>query len=102
MDSYLGIGAGQPDEQVFFKLQNLDDRIKNPDQFLVVDAHHFSRALAELYSNIAKPILDVVLFNYQLSRSVGAEGLVVLTVLVQGSSVLRTYSLPAIQVVKGS
>lgn len=40
-------------------------------------------------SNIAKPMLDIVLYNYQLSRSVGAEGLIALTVIVQASAALR-------------
>ncbi|WVO13006.1 hypothetical protein L204_100615 [Cryptococcus depauperatus] len=75
-------------EQLFYKLANLDDRIKNADQYLTVDIQQFSQKLAEIYSNIAKPVLDVILYNYQLSKNVGAEGLVILTVLVQASAVL--------------
>jgi hypothetical protein len=30
----------------------------SPDQMIVVDIHNFSRHLAELYSNIAKPTLE--------------------------------------------
>lgn len=41
-------------------------------------------------SNIAKPILDVILYNFQLSRNVGAEGLIATSVLVQGSAALCT------------
>ncbi|KAG6891067.1 hypothetical protein C0995_014156 [Termitomyces sp. Mi166 len=37
---------------------------------------------------MAKPILDVILYNYQLSQNVGAEGLLILTVLVQSSAVM--------------
>jgi len=44
--------------------------------------------IAEMYSNLAKPTLDVLLYNYQLSRNVGAEGLIIITVLVQGSAYL--------------
>jgi ATP-binding cassette subfamily D (ALD) long-chain fatty acid import protein len=73
-------------------------------QYLTVDIQQFSNKLAEIYSNIAKPVLDVMwvlspaslmstddysLYNYQLSRNVGAEGLVILTVLVQSSAGLR-------------
>ena len=47
-------------EQLFYKLANLDDRIKNADQYLTVDIQQFSTKLAEIYSNIAKPILDVM------------------------------------------
>ena len=47
-------------EQLFYKLANLDDRIKNADQYLTVDIQLFSNKLAEIYSNIAKPVLDVM------------------------------------------
>lgn len=53
---------------------------------MTVDIQQFSNKLAEIYSNIAKPVLDVILYNYQLSRNVGAEGLVLLTFLVQASA----------------
>ena len=53
------------------------------------DIQRFSIHLAAIYSNIAKPVLDVILYNYQLSQNVGAEGLVLLTVLVQASAALR-------------
>lgn len=76
-------------DMTFYTLGNLDDRIKNADQMVVVDVNRFAQSLAEIYSNIAKPILDVVLLNYQLSRNVGAESLIVLTVLVQGTAALR-------------
>jgi hypothetical protein len=56
---------------------------------ITVDIQRFATHLAAIYSNVAKPILDVILYNYQLSRNVGAEGLVVLTVVVQLSSSLR-------------
>ncbi|WVQ85299.1 hypothetical protein IAT38_007464 [Cryptococcus sp. DSM 104549] len=82
-------------EQLFYKLANLDDRIKNADQYLTVDIQQFSNKLAEIYSNIAKPVLDVILYNYQLSRNVGAEGLVILTILVQASAgLLRAITPP--------
>lgn len=56
---------------------------------ITVDIQRFSTHLAAVYANIAKPILDVVLYNYQLSRNVGAEGLVLLVGLVQASAALR-------------
>ena len=52
------------------------------------DIQQFSNSLAAMYANVAKPILDVFIYNYQLSRNVGAEGLFVLTVLMQGSTML--------------
>lgn len=53
------------------------------------DIQQFSNSLAAIYANIAKPILDMFIYNYQLSQNVGAEGLFVLTVLMQGSTMLR-------------
>lgn len=53
------------------------------------DIQKFSNNLAAIYSNLAKPVLDVILYNYQLSQNVGAEGLVGLTILVQLSAALR-------------
>lgn len=53
------------------------------------DIQRFSTHLAAIYSNLAKPVLDVILYNYQLSQNVGAEGLVGLTIAVQSTAVLR-------------
>ena len=53
------------------------------------DIQRFSTHLAAIYANVAKPVLDVILYNYQLSQNVGAEGLVLLTVLIQSSAALR-------------
>jgi ATP-binding cassette subfamily D (ALD) long-chain fatty acid import protein len=56
---------------------------------ITVDIQRFSTHLAAIYSNLAKPVLDVILYNYQLSQNVGAEGLLLLTILVQSSAALR-------------
>jgi ATP-binding cassette subfamily D (ALD) long-chain fatty acid import protein len=56
---------------------------------ITTDIQRFSAHLAAMYSNLAKPVLDVILYNYQLSRNVGAEGLILLTALVQLSAILR-------------
>lgn len=55
---------------------------------MTVDIQRFSNHLAAIYANLAKPVLDVILYNYQLSQNVGAEGLILLTVLIQGSAAL--------------
>lgn len=70
----------------FYTLSALDDRIKNPDQLITVDISRFSNSLAELYSNLAKPILDMTIYNYSLSKSVGGEGLFIMSLLVQLSA----------------
>ncbi|KAM5472341.1 ATP-binding cassette long-chain fatty acid transporter pxa2 [Microsporum audouinii] len=65
----------------FYALSALDDRIKNPDQLITVDISRFSNSLAELYSNLAKPILDMAIYNYSLSKNVGGEGLFIMALL---------------------
>ncbi|KAG8967358.1 hypothetical protein FRC03_010103 [Tulasnella sp. 419] len=87
LDRYLGKDE-HDDTKVYYKLGNLDDRIKNADQMITIDINRFAASLAAIYGNVAKPILDVVLYNYQLSRNVGAEGLVLLTIAVQASAAL--------------
>ncbi|KAI0803123.1 ABC transporter transmembrane region 2-domain-containing protein [Irpex lacteus] len=93
MTKYLGTDEEQ--DKIYYKLANLDDRIKNPDQMITQDIQRFSNHLAAIYSNLAKPVLDVILYNYQLSQNVGAEGLVLLTILVQSSAALLRALTPA-------
>lgn len=74
----------------FYKAINLDHRIDSADQFvcstwintrlITTDVKKFCDALASLYSNLGKPVLDLIIFNYQLSRSIGISGMVGLTV----------------------
>ena len=52
------------------------------------DIQRFSTHLAAIYSNLAKPILDVILYNYQLSQNVGMEGITGLVFFVQLSAEL--------------
>ncbi|KAF9514886.1 hypothetical protein BS47DRAFT_1372211 [Hydnum rufescens UP504] len=87
-------GEDGENDKVFYKMANLDDRIKNADQLITVDLQRFSSHLAEIYSNLAKPLLDVLLYNYSLSRNVGVEGMVLLTLLVQGSATLLRFLTP--------
>ncbi|KAK4946302.1 ATP-binding cassette long-chain fatty acid transporter pxa2 [Elasticomyces elasticus] len=83
------------DNMTFYTLSALDDRIKNADQLVTVDISRFSNSLAELYSNLAKPVLDMVIYNYSLSKSVGGEGLFAMALLVQVSAnVMRALTPP--------
>lgn len=87
-NKYLG-------QMTFYTLSALDDRIKNADQLITVDVAKFSNSLAELYSNMAKPVLDMVIYNWSLSRSVGGEGLFMMSLIVQVSaSVMRALTPP--------
>lgn len=79
----------------FYTLSALDDRIKNADQLITVDISRFSNSLAELYSNLAKPLLDMIIYNYSLSKSVGGEGLFMMSLLVQiSANVMRALTPP--------
>ncbi|RPA86176.1 hypothetical protein BJ508DRAFT_147250 [Ascobolus immersus RN42] len=73
-------------KMTFYALGNLDDRIKNADQLITVDVSRFSNSLSELYSNLAKPTLDMIIYNYQLSRNVGGEALFAMSLLVNLSA----------------
>lgn len=58
----------------YYKICNLDTRIANPDQRLTQDLDKWSQALASLYLNFTKPVLDIILFSQKLSQLVGWEG----------------------------
>ncbi|KAG0146283.1 hypothetical protein CROQUDRAFT_44620 [Cronartium quercuum f. sp. fusiforme G11] len=58
----------------FYKLINLDTRVEAADQFITSDISKFCESLSSLYSNISKPALDLILFNYQLGKSIGPYG----------------------------
>ncbi|PVD23572.1 hypothetical protein C0Q70_16844 [Pomacea canaliculata] len=58
----------------FYKMSNLDNRIANADQLLTQDVERFCDSVAELYSNLSKPILDVFLYTVKLTGAIGAQG----------------------------
>ncbi|KAI5864049.1 ABC transporter transmembrane region 2 [Durotheca rogersii] len=79
----------------FYGISALDDRIKNPDQLIAVDVAKFSNSLAELYSNLAKPMLDMTIYTWSLSNSVGGEGVMFMSLLVQlSAAVMRALTPP--------
>ncbi|KAL2147019.1 hypothetical protein VTI28DRAFT_1315 [Corynascus sepedonium] len=79
----------------FYGISALDDRIKNADQLIAVDVTKFSNNLAELYSNLAKPILDMTIYTISLSRAVGGEGVVFMSLLVQlSATIMRALTPP--------
>jgi ATP-binding cassette subfamily D (ALD) long-chain fatty acid import protein len=67
---------------MFYKVANLDDRIKNADQLITQDVYKFCDKVAELYSNLTKPVLDTILYNWQLVNNVGGEGVLSMNALV--------------------
>ncbi|KAK0519828.1 ATP-binding cassette long-chain fatty acid transporter pxa1 [Tilletia horrida] len=58
----------------WYKIINLDGRLDSADQFITTDVARFCETLAALYSNISKPTLDILIFNYQLARNLGFKG----------------------------
>ena len=59
---------------VFYQMSNLDSRISNPDQRFTQDIEKWATCLSNLYSNLTKPILDILLFSKKLSDLVGMQG----------------------------
>ena len=64
------------DNLAFYKVINMDNRIESIDQYLTTDIAKFCDAITSLYSNLCKPILDMILFNYQLKNTIGIIGTV--------------------------
>ncbi|GFT28626.1 ATP-binding cassette sub-family D member 3 [Nephila pilipes] len=58
----------------YYKMSNIDNRISNPDQLLTQDVDKFCGSVTDLYSNISKPLLDIIIYVQRLASDVGAEG----------------------------
>uniref|UniRef100_A0A8B9P1Y3 ATP binding cassette subfamily D member 3 n=2 Tax=Aves TaxID=8782 RepID=A0A8B9P1Y3_APTOW len=58
----------------YYKMGNLDNRIANPDQLLTQDVEKFCNSVVDLYSNLSKPFLDIVLYIFKLTSAIGAQG----------------------------
>src|SRR3990167_297181 len=58
----------------YYKISNLDNRIANADQLLTQDVEKFSQSVADLYSNLSKPILDIIIYARKLTGAIGLQG----------------------------
>ncbi|XP_025057707.1 ATP-binding cassette sub-family D member 3 isoform X2 [Alligator sinensis] len=58
----------------YYKMGNLDNRIANPDQLLTQDVEKFCNSVVDLYSNLSKPFLDILLYIFKLTSAIGAQG----------------------------
>lgn len=57
----------------FYQMNNLDSRIQNADHLLTNDVNQFSQGLVDLYSNLSKPVLDIVLYVQRLTATLGYQ-----------------------------
>lgn len=54
-------------------MSNLDNRISNADQLLTTDIDKFCESVTDLYSNISKPLLDIIIYVYRLTTNLGGQ-----------------------------
>ena len=54
-------------------MTNLDTRITKPDQLLTTDVDKFCESCTDLYSNIAKPLLDIFIYVYKITSTLGGQ-----------------------------
>lgn len=76
-------------------MTNLDQRIATPDQRLTTDIEKWANSLSNLYSNISKPLLDIILFSRKLNSLIGLEGPSYMIVWYLFTSVLLTFVSPS-------
>ena len=53
-----------PSGVTYYKMTNLDNRIQNPDQVLTQDVDKLCESLVDLYSNLSKVCITVVMTDY--------------------------------------
>eukprot|EP01084_Bolivina_argentea_P227551 384309_1 len=61
-------------EMMYYKVSNIDSRIENADQAMTETLTLWGRSLSELYTNLTKPLLDIVLFSNKLAELMGWGG----------------------------
>lgn len=75
----------------YYQMSNLDTRIANADQLLTTDVDKFCEMFTDTYSNMCKPLLDIVIYVYRLTTNLGGAtpGIMILYLLLGGT--LTTY-----------
>lgn len=72
-------------------MSNLDNRIANADQLLTTDVEKFCDSVVDLYSNMCKPLMDVSIYVYRVTKALGMETPAILTVYLMFSGVFLTH-----------
>lgn len=75
----------------YYRMTNLDNRIANADQLLTTDVDKFCECLADLYSNVSKPILDIGLYVYRLTVNLGGETPAIMLAYLFVSGIVLTH-----------
>lgn len=57
----------------YYRMSNIDNRIANADQLLTTDVDKFCESVTDLYSNVAKPALDITIYVYRLTTTMGGQ-----------------------------
>uniref|UniRef100_A0A672SF63 ATP-binding cassette sub-family D member 3-like n=1 Tax=Sinocyclocheilus grahami TaxID=75366 RepID=A0A672SF63_SINGR len=58
----------------YYQIGNLDNRIANPDQLITQDVEKFCNSVVDLYSNVSKPLLDILIYICKLNTAIGSLG----------------------------
>lgn len=75
----------------YYRMSNLDNRIVNADQLLTTDVDKFCESVADLYCNLAKPTLDIGIYVYKLTSTLGGGTPVIMLGYLLISGALLTH-----------
>lgn len=72
-------------------MTNLDNRIANADQLLTTDIDKFCESVTDLYSNTCKPLLDVFIYIYRTTSTIGAQTPMIIMLYLMFSGYVLTH-----------
>lgn len=75
----------------YYKMTNLDNRIANADQLLTTDIDKFCESVTDLYSNTCKPMLDVFIYIYRTTSTIGAKTPLIIMAYLMFSGFILTH-----------
>jgi ATP-binding cassette subfamily D (ALD) protein 3 len=74
----------------FYRISTIEQSLGNVDQLLTNDVLKFCESVTELYSNLAKPVLDIVVYSIKLTGSHGVRGPLTMLLYLLLSGVVLT------------